>query len=142
MFTIWIIIALSTLFIDVFTSSILFVWFSIGSIFSLIALSFGLGSTPQIIIFIVTSLIGLVLGYPLAKKFNKRSSEKVKTMEQSYIGREFTAEEVIKLKSNIKINGVYWTVVNKGGVIEKGNRFIIVGIEGNKLIIKNLKEIN
>ena len=42
-------------------------------------------------------------------------------------------------KSEIKVSGIYWTAINKGPKINKGDKFIITGIEGNKLIIK-LKE--
>ena len=37
------------------------------------------------------------------------------------------------------LSGIYWTAYNKGKVIEKGQEYIITGIEGNKLIV-NLKE--
>ena len=49
------------------------------------------------------------------------------------------ANEDMGETSKIKVSGIYWTAYNKGKVIEKGQEYIITGIEGNKLIV-NLKE--
>ena len=60
-------------------------------------------------------------------------------MEQAYIGRVMKANEDIVEKSKIKVDGIYWTAYNKGKKISKDDQFVIVGIEGNKLIVE-LKE--
>ena len=60
-------------------------------------------------------------------------------MEQTYIGKIMTAEKDIDEKSEIKVSGIYCTAINKGPKINKGDKFIITGIEGNKLTVK-LKE--
>ena len=60
-------------------------------------------------------------------------------MEQTYIGKVMVANEDMGETSKIKVSGIYWTAYNKGKVIEKGQEYIITGIEGNKLIV-NLKE--
>ena len=49
------------------------------------------------------------------------------------------AEKDIDEKSEIQVSGIYWTVINKGSKINKGDKFVITGIEGNKLTVK-LKE--
>ena len=61
-------------------------------------------------------------------------------MEESYVGKVFEAEEEIKDSARIKVGGIYWTAVNKSEKILIGQKFQIVGIDGNKLIIKSLGE--
>ena len=46
------------------------------------------------------------------------------------------AEEDIKDKAKVKVDGIYWTVLNCGDEIKKGEYFKIIGIEGIKLTIK------
>ena len=41
-------------------------------------------------------------------------------MEQTYIGKIMIAEKDIDEKSEIKVSGIYWTVINKGSKINKG----------------------
>ena len=60
-------------------------------------------------------------------------------MEQTYIGKVMIADEDMEEKSKIKVSGIYWTAYNKGKIIKKGEKYTIIGIEGNKLIVK-LKE--
>lgn len=138
MFLIWVIISLVAILIDIFTSSILFVWFAIGGIVSLVGLSLGASNSIQIIVFILVSAIGLIIGYPAAKKITRKSINALKTTEETYIGKELIAKDKIKNKANIKIDGIYWTIINKGGNIEEGEKFKIIGIEGNKFLIKKI----
>lgn len=79
------------------------------------------------------------VGYPWAKKKFKVEKNHTPLMEQTYIGKIMTAEKDIDEKSEIKVSGIYWTAINKGPKINKGDKFIITGIEGNKLTVK-LKE--
>lgn len=62
-------------------------------------------------------------------------------MEETYIGRVMKAEEDIIEKAKVKVDGIYWTVLNKGEEIKRGENFEIIGIEGIKLIIKKEEEI-
>lgn len=133
---IWISIAVICLIIDFLTSGFLFVWFTIGSIGAIIALSLGYPFAVQIGIFIVLTGISYSIGYPLAKKVLNKSIPRTITMEENFIGRVIIAENDIKEKARIKIGGIYWTVKNQGEYILKNEKFKIVGIEGNKLIIR------
>lgn len=79
------------------------------------------------------------VGYPWVKKKFKVEKNHIPLMEQTYIGKIMIAEKDIDEKSEIKVSGIYWTVINKGSKINKGDKFVITGIEGNKLTVK-LKE--
>lgn len=136
---IWLVVAIFAIVIDLITSSFIFMWFSIGAVVAIILSFFGVTMAWQIIIFLITGIILIALGYPWAKKKFKVEKNNTLTMEQTYIGRTMLANEDIVEKVNIKVDGIYWTAYNKGQKINKGDYFIIVGIEGNKLIVK-LKE--
>lgn len=136
---IWILVAIFVIAIDIFTSSFIFMWFSIGALFAIILSLLGASITWQIVSFLIISVATVSIGYPWAKKKFKADINHVPTMEQTYIGKIMIAEEDMQEKSRIKISGVYWTAYNKGEMIKKGEKYTITGIEGNKLIV-NLKE--
>jgi membrane protein implicated in regulation of membrane protease activity len=92
----------------------------------------------QLISFVAVSAVLMIIGYPIVKKALKNTVKKTPTTEQGYIGREIIAEQDILEKANIKIDGIYWTVKNEGEIIKKGERVLITGIEGNKIVIKKL----
>lgn len=136
---IWLIVAAFVIIIDVVTSSFIFMWFSIGALVAIVLSMLGFPMGIQIISFLVVGIITVSIGYPWAKKKFKASVNHLPTMEQGYIGMELTASNDIIEKEKIKVGGIYWTAYNKGEVIKAGDKFIITGIEGNKLTVK-LKE--
>ena len=136
---IWILVAIFVIAIDIVTSSFIFMWFSIGALVAIILSLLGLSVIWQIIAFLVVGVATVSIGYPWAKKKFKADVNQLPTMEQTYIGKVMVANEDMGETSKIKVSGIYWTAYNKGKVIEKGQEYIITGIEGNKLIV-NLKE--
>ena len=136
---IWLIVAVAAILIDIATSSFIFMWFSLGALIAIILSFTGISMAWQFIIFLVTSIALVAIGYPWAKKKFKVEKNHTLTMEQTYIGRVMVADEDIIEKSKIKVDGIYWTAYNKGQKINKGEKFIITGIEGNKLTVE-LKE--
>lgn len=136
---VWILVAIAVIDIDIVTSSFVFMWFSLGAFVAIILSLIGISVAWQIVAFLVIGVATVSIGYPWAKKKFKADVNHVPTMEQTYIGKEMIANEDMEEKSKIKVSGIYWTAYNKGKIIKKGERYIITGIEGNKLIVK-LKE--
>ncbi|CDI48735.1 NfeD family protein [Clostridium tetani] len=136
----WIVIGATAIAVDIFTSSFLFVWFTIGSIVALIISSLGYSFSVQFIAFIFTSVVLLAVGYPIVKKTIKKSVPKTLPMGQNYINRIITVEKDIKEEELIKIDGIYWTVLNEGELIKKGEKAKIIALNGNKFILKKYKE--
>lgn len=136
---VWILVAIAVIAIDIITSSFVFMWFSLGAFVAIILSLIGISVAWQIVAFLVMGVATVSIGYPWAKKKFKADVNHVPTMEQTYIGKEMIANEDMEEKSKIKVSGIYWTAYNKGKIIKKGERYIITGIEGNKLIVK-LKE--
>lgn len=136
----WIAIAFGVIVLDILTSTFLFVWFSVGSLAAIIANLAGLDFGWQVLIFSVVSLISIGIGYPWAKNKYKKMVKPTLRMEETYIGRKFIAEEDILELVRFKVEGIYWTGINHEDKIIKGQTFQVIGIEGNKLIIKGLGE--
>jgi len=132
---IWIVIALGALAIDIVTSSFMFVWFAIGAIAAIVSIAFNSSVVIQVIVFIAVSAVCMAVGYPIVKRTIKKTVSKTLTMEETYIGTEFTITKDIDIKAFIKFQGIYWTVKNVGKPLVKGDLVQVIGIEGNKLLI-------
>jgi len=125
---------------DLITSAFLFMWFALGAIAAIIALMLDLSFAIQIIVFLLVSVGSMIIGYPIVKKTLKKSVKVSKTTEQGYIGRKLTVDEEIEERGRIKFEGIYWTVQNVGEGIKKGERAEIVGLKGNKLLVKKVEK--
>lgn len=134
----WVIIGIVALITDILTSTFLFVWFTTGAIAAIIAEIFNCSFIVQLVVFIVVSGIFMIIGYPIAKKTIKKSVKPTPTREQTYIGKQFIAEEDILREGSVKIDGVYWNAINEGEMIQKGDKLIVTKVEGNKIIIKKI----
>jgi membrane protein implicated in regulation of membrane protease activity len=140
----WIIISVVALLVDIATGAFLFIWFTIGGIASIIALIFNQSFTAQLIVFVAFSGISMGIGYPIIRKSLGRTVAKTSTMEEGYLNREINVDEDFIEIARVKIDGIYWTVKNSGEPVKKGDKVVIIGIEGNKLIVKkqNLEKEN
>lgn len=143
MWVVWLAIFAITMIVEVCVPDLVSIWFSLSALITLF-FSFieGLPYWGEIIIFVGLSLILLALTRKFVKKFLK-SKETVKTNLNSFIGKEFKLEKTIEpfSKGEIKINGVAWDCDTKNNSkIEKGKIIIIKEIQGNKLIVEELKD--
>lgn len=135
----WIIVAIAMVGIDLATSAFLFSWIGLGAVVAMFANLFKLSFLVQVILFGVVSLIAIGIGYPWAKKKFKASIRTTPLMEETYIGMIFDSGEKIEEAAQIKVSGIYWAAINEGEIIEKGDKFIITGIQGNKFTINKYK---
>jgi membrane protein implicated in regulation of membrane protease activity len=113
----------------------MFVWFALGAISSMIAIGLNASVAVQTISFVAVSAAAMAVGYPIVKRTIKKTVSRTPTMEEAYIGTEFTITKDIEIKANIKFQGIYWTVKNVGEPLKKGDSVQVIGIEGNKLLI-------
>jgi membrane protein implicated in regulation of membrane protease activity len=132
----WVILAIAALVIDIITSSLFFAGFTIGGIFAILTWVAGFDFIAQVGVFGFVSVAAIAIEYFWFRKRLKKSIPKTLRMEEEYIGRSITVEEDIEEKGKIKVDGIYWTAQNSGEPIGKGEKAKIVGIQGNKLVIK------
>ncbi|MBU3100255.1 NfeD family protein [Clostridium sp. DSM 17811] len=134
----WIVVAVVALAIDITTSSFMFVWFAVGALGAILSIGLDAPIIVQIIVFVAVSGVVMSIGYPIVKKTIKKTVKKTLTMEEGYVGQEFTLTKDIDEKGNVKFQGIYWTVKNVGEPLKKGDLVQVTGIEGNKLLISKV----
>lgn len=132
----WTVIGLVALFADMITSAFLFVWFTIGAIAAIVAGILKYSLMVQFIIFLMVSIILVVVCYPIVRKNIKKSIKPTLTREKTYVGKNIIIDKEMVNNNGIRIDGVYWKVKNEGYTIKNGDKIKVVGMEGNKLIIK------
>ena len=135
----WLIVAFAVIAIDIMTSNFCFMLFSVGAVAAAICGTLGLPLIIQIIVFAILNIISLMIGYPVLKKKFKVKQGNMPLMEEKYIGKVMESEKEVTNKAQVKVNGEYWTVINEGDKINKGDKFIITGIEGIKLKIEKVQ---
>lgn len=133
----WLLVVIGAFLLDLLSSSFFFVLFSIGAIVAAICAVIGLEFIVQVIIFAIVSIISLIIGYPILKKY-KNLNKRTPLMEEGYIGKKMKAEKDIVDKAQIKVGGEYWTAINDSEIIHSGEEFVITGIDGIKLKIEKV----
>lgn len=136
--TLWLIISIVALVIDISTSSFLFIWFTLGGLGAIIASLLGFSSSIQVIVFLVISILLILTAYPIVKNKARVSIKGIASREQRYIGREILLDKDLDKETQLKIEGIYWNVENEGEIIRKGEKATIIELRGNKLIVKKL----
>ena len=133
---VWLVIFVVSVIIEACTTELVSIWFSAGSIIALI-----LSAIPNvpfyipIIVFIVISLTLLLCLRPIIKKMLNKN-----TLNSNI-------DEIIGKKGNdvdlgtVKIHGVLWNALSLDNVpISKGSHVIVKNVNGNKLIVKEIKK--
>lgn len=135
----WLLISAVALVVDILTSNIFFVFFSVGGILAFVADLCGLSLWIQAIIFLGTSILLILTIYPYVQKNLKRTVPPFLAFEKKYIGEHFIAPVDLDEEGLVQIGGIYWTVKNAGSPIKKGDVVEVIGIDGNKFLIKKLE---
>lgn len=143
MWVVWLVIFAITIIIEVCVPELVSLWFALSALLTM-CLSFieGLPYWGEIIIFVGVSLILLASTRNFVKKFLK-AKEETKTNLDSLIGKEFKLVKKIEpfSKGEVIINGVAWDCETlDNSIIEKDKIIVIKSIQGNKLIVEEVKK--
>lgn len=136
---VWLGIIILSVIIEAFTTELVSIWMALTGLITLVlSVIPGIPFYVEIIVFVVFTLLLLLFTRPLAKKYLlKRTS---KTNIDSIIGTKCEVKkEITPLKhGEVVINGVTWSAenVDNNKVIPEGNIVVVIGIKGNKLIVK------
>ena len=117
-------------------------WFALSGLVSLVLAVCKVNLLTQLIVFVVASAILVIATRPLLKKFN--SNEDIPTNSDRLIGMTgvITKKVVGDEKGEIKVNYQKWTAVSKcEEVFEVGEKAIVRYIDGNKLIVEKINEV-
>ena len=135
---IYLAVVVFALLIEFFTSEMVSVWFVGGGIISMILSALNVGWEVHVPVFIGVSIILLACFRKFTLKYF--SNGETKTNADSAVGKEYEllTEIGFNKPGTIKINDVIWSAVSEKqeDVIPKGSIVIVVGIKGNKYIVK------
>ena len=137
---IWLAVTAAALIIEFITSEMVSVWFVGGGLVAILLAGLDLNWYFHVPAFIVVSLVLMLCFRKLVmKKLNKGD---VKTNAETVIGKEFELLTPIGFNSagSIKVNGIIWTAVaeNDDAEIAAGVKVVVLRIEGNKYIVKEI----
>ena len=138
-FWLWMAVFIISLVIELATVNLVSIWFTVGSLFALMANQLKLDIAYQIIIFIILSIICILLIRPLAANYLRGNI--VKTNADRAVGEHVTLLKAISENTwgEVKVNGVLWharSYDNKP--IEQGAKVEVLAIEGAKLVVKRI----
>lgn len=140
--TIWLIIFVACIVIEIATMGLVTIWFAGGSLLAAIAAAVGGPLWLQVVLFLGASVVLLYLTRPIAVKyFNK---DRVRTNAESLIGQQaIVISEINNLQGigQVTVNGQEWSArnVDAQAEIPVGSVVIIRAISGVKLMVE-LKE--
>lgn len=134
---IWFIIAVVLIVIEGLTFTLLTVWFAIAALILTLLSFLPIPLIPQILIFLVISIVLLLLTRPIMLK--KLKTKREKTNADRFIGMEgVVTRKITSLeKGEIKAGGAFWTaMIEKGEFLEEGKKCTVVRIEGVTAIVE------
>ena len=134
MITVWIIAIVIFAIIEALTPQFVSIWFAGGAAIALICELLGLSITIQIIVFVISSILLVMITYPILKQYSKNNT--VALNADSLIGEEGISEVDINnlnATGQVKIRGQIWSAKSDdGNMIEKGNVVKVIKIEGDR----------
>ena len=143
MFWVWLAVIVICVVIEIVTFDLVSVWFAIGAVIPFILAGIGgIRIEIQIAVFVVVSALLIAFVRKLAKKFLFKNMNSKTNLEQ-YEGKQLRMLEECDFEHNgsVKINDVVWTAVSENNEkIEKDAVVEVVRFEGNKIIVKKIKD--
>ncbi|MCI9663280.1 MAG: NfeD family protein [Lachnospiraceae bacterium] len=142
MTTIWLIVFVACVAIEIVTMGLTTIWFAGGSLMAAVVSAIGAPLWLQLILFFGVSLLLLYLTRPIAVKyFNK---DRVKTNAESLVGQQaIVISEIDNLQGigQVTVNGQEWTARNARGNerLSVGSVVYIRAISGVKLMVEEKK---
>ena len=139
MTTLWMVVFLGLVFLELATINLVSIWFAIGALVSFIVSLYVEDITVQIAVFVAVSAVSLLLTKKIVKKIRTREPEK--TNLDRVIGKiGIVTEEITKLEpGEVKVDGKKWSAISSKK-IKVGSKVEILSIDGVKLNVKEVKE--
>ena len=139
--TIWLIIFVACIVVEIITMGLTTIWFAGGSLIASVAAAIGAPLWLQIVLFVAVSLVLLYFTRPIAVKyFNK---DRVKTNAESLVGKQaIVISEIDNLQGigQVTVGGQEWSArtTEEGITLPVGSVVIIRAISGVKLMVEEM----
>lgn len=142
-YIIWVVVAILTILIEVFTLGFAVICFTVGAVAAALAASVGLNLMWQLSIFSVFTIVALVALRPFAIKYfgDRRKGKSVQTNACAVVGRRaVVTERIVGGVGRVSVDGDDWKAECEAEdeVIEVGTRVEVVGVESVILTIKKI----
>lgn len=136
---IWFLIALVMIVIELLTVNLVSIWFAFASVVAGISTLLTDNVTIQVIVFIISSIIFLIITKPVIKKIRGKEIEKLNL--DRVIGKiGIVTEDITPLEvGEVKVDGKRWSATSKEE-IKKDSKVEILSIDGVKLLVRKIKE--
>ena len=138
---VWLGIIVVSILVEFFTLELVSIWVSLGSIVALIMDLCGVSVEWQIIVAVVVSVVCILGLRRFCVKFLLKGKEK--TNMDLLINCKVKLIKAISQEQEgmVKHNGIEWTARSENGEsIKEGSLVEIIGVQGNKLIVKKVKQ--
>lgn len=138
---VWLGIIVVSILVEFFTLELVSIWVSLGSLVALIMDLCGVSIEWQIIVAVVVSVVCILGLRRFCVKFLLKGKEK--TNMDLLINCKVKLIKAISQEQEgmVKHNGIEWTARSeKGESIKEGSLVEIIGVQGNKLIVKKVKQ--
>lgn len=139
---IWGIIALLTLVIEIFTTGIAVICFSVGAVGAMVAALFGGNIIAQVIAFAGISILALILLRPIIIRWIERNADNrsCATNTDALVGRQAVVSQTFVMgDGRVSVDGDDWKAIceDQNAHFEKGQRVEIVAVNSVILTIKS-----
>lgn len=137
--TIWLIVFVACIVIEIITMGLTTIWFAGGALIAAVGAALGAPLWLQIVLFVLVSLVLLYFTRPIAVKyFNK---DRVKTNAESLVGKQaIVISEIDNLQGigQVTVGGQEWTArtVDEGITLPVGSVVVVRAISGVKLMVE------
>ncbi|MDD3107271.1 MAG: NfeD family protein [Bacilli bacterium] len=139
MLSIWALIFIITLVIELGTADVTTIWFCLGSLIALICAAIPLDPFIQILVFMGSSIILILLTKPLTKKMMNR--EIIRTNADKIVGMIGVVTKTIFPDEigEIKVDNSTWRAMcNESITVEVGEKVLISAVSGNKAVVTKI----
>ena len=141
MWPFWLIIAGLCFVIEIYTVGFFIFWFGVGALLALLISFITNNRFIQVVVFLVTSSLLVVLTKPLMKKFLK-TEKSIPTNYFSLIGKTGIVTEKIDSSNStgqVKVKGELWSAIADSD-IEKDSKVKVLSVDGVKLKVEKLND--
>lgn len=139
-FWLWAAIAVASVVLEVMTvSALVSIWFAFGALTAMIIAIFNDTFWIQMTVFLVVSLVLALALRPITQKLLRGTT--IPTNADRLIGmRTKLITAITEEVGTLKAGGLIWNAVSANSLpIDKGAEVEILAMEGNKLIVKEIK---
>jgi len=140
MIIIWFAIFILAALVEMMTSDLTSIWFSIGALFSFILAVAQTWVWLQVVVFIVVSLLLIISVRPIVKNYFRTNV--ISTNTDRLVGKVAVCTKHIPAgeRGEVKIDGKYWMAITTSeDDIEVSEKVEVLAVEGVKLVVDRIQ---